>query len=46
MHHLAVTIYLFQRKVIVCESHETYPRTYIGCCGYSHVYVGLKKISV
>jgi len=45
MHHLAVKTYLFQRKVVIREFQEVYPCTYAGCCGYSRVYVGLKKNS-
>jgi len=46
MHHLTVDTYLFQGTVGVHEFHEAYPRTYIGFCGYSRIYVGLKNISM
>ena len=45
MHHLAVETCLFQRKVVVREFNEENPRTYIGLCGQSHVYVGFKTNS-
>ncbi len=45
MHHLAIDTYLFHRKVVVREFHEEHPRTYACFCGYSRVYVGLRKSS-
>jgi len=45
MHHIVFETYLIHRKLGVREFHEAYLRTYAGCYGYSHVYVGLKKNS-
>jgi len=45
MHHLVVETYLFQRKEVIREFHEAYPCTYTSFCGYSRVYVDLKKTS-